>query len=143
MLSTTAWPLKIRCRWLERLSTTRTARLFERAPHKSVLRLYRCYLTPRRPREESVLRQPTRPNTMIHPPDNNGTTPLLLYRAAEREALERKQAEARIFAMELRRKEMTAQVMNKVRNLFWFALVFGWYVYAFSAGCCCWIPFQS
>eukprot|EP00752_Nemacystus_decipiens_P005355 g4856.t1 len=34
-------------------------------------------------------------------------------RAAEREALERRQAEARIFAMELRRKEMTAQVRNK------------------------------
>eukprot|EP00903_Cladosiphon_okamuranus_P016992 g15661.t1 len=34
-------------------------------------------------------------------------------RAAEREALEKRQAEARIFAMELRRKEMTAQVRNK------------------------------
>lgn len=36
------------------------------------------------------------------------------HRAAEIEALEKRQAKARIFAMELRRKEMTAQVKNKV-----------------------------
>jgi len=43
--------------------------------------------------------------------------PCLMYdRAAEREALERRQAEARILAMELRRKEMTAQVRTKVRG---------------------------
>lgn len=37
-------------------------------------------------------------------------------RAAEQERLERKQAKAKIVAMELRRVEMTLQVKNKVRQ---------------------------
>lgn len=39
------------------------------------------------------------------------------YRALEREVDERRRAEAKVFAMELRRKEMAAQVRNKVRNV--------------------------
>lgn len=35
----------------------------------------------------------------------------------EKEKYERKQAEARIFAMELRRKELATQVKNKVRSV--------------------------
>lgn len=71
----------------------------------------------------SFVRQPARHNCSSHPHALPCTcTPcpvlscLMFDRAAEREALERRQAEARILAMELRRKEMTVQVRTKVRG---------------------------
>lgn len=55
-------------------------------------------------------------------------------RAAQREALENRQAEARIFAMELRKKEMTAQVKNKVPHF----CVDVHVLYACSCSCVSW-----